>query len=53
MNMDKEMEQYQLIRQTVRNFVTKEVDPLAAEIDRREEVPGNCWRKPPPSASSG
>lgn len=43
--MDKEMEQYQLIRQTVRNFVTKEVDPLAAEIDRREEVPRELLAK--------
>lgn len=43
--MDNGLEKFSLIRQTVRNFVTKEVDPLAEEIDRQEKVPEELLAK--------
>lgn len=43
--MDKDLEKFSLVRQTVRNFVSKEVDPLAEEIERQEKVPEELLAK--------
>src|ERR1051325_8342817 len=34
-----------MLRDTVRNFATKEIAPRAAEIDRSNEFPLDLWRK--------
>jgi isovaleryl-CoA dehydrogenase len=34
-----------MLRDTVREFARKEIAPRAAEIDRRNEFPGDLWRK--------
>jgi isovaleryl-CoA dehydrogenase len=38
-------EQITMLRDTVRNFATKEIAPHAAEIDRSNEFPPDLWRK--------
>jgi isovaleryl-CoA dehydrogenase len=38
-------EQITMLRDTVRNFATKEIAPRAAEIDRSNEFPPDLWRK--------
>lgn len=43
--MEQELEQFSLIRRTVRNFVEQEVDPLAQQIEERESIPGELLAK--------
>jgi acyl-CoA dehydrogenase len=43
--VDQELEQFSLIRRTVRNFVEQEVDPLAQQIEERESIPGELLAK--------
>jgi isovaleryl-CoA dehydrogenase len=37
-------ESLDLLRETVQTFAAREIAPLAAEIDRRNEFPQNLWR---------
>ena len=43
--MDRDREKFSLIRQTVRNFITKEVDPLAEQIEETENIPKELLEK--------
>jgi len=38
-------EQQKMLRQTVRDFATNEIEPVAAEIDEREEFPSEIIKK--------
>ena len=38
-------ESLDLLRETVQNFAVREIAPLAAEIDRRNEFPQPLWRR--------
>ena len=38
-------ENAEMIRDTVRDFVKKEIAPRAAEVDRKNEFPADLWRK--------
>ena len=38
-------EQHKMLKETVRNFMTKEIEPIAEEIDRENRMPEWIWDK--------